>query len=107
VSPRYFYNADDPTERYNMPDTLKAQHIARLTAGFVLYSDMGACSARRLGQRRLARYDHRPRQRAHSEAASATARIRSSATTSSRTRATTSWWSSASTIWASAIWWPT
>ena len=24
-----------------MPDTLKAQHIARLTAGYVLYSDMG------------------------------------------------------------------
>src|SRR6186713_1038697 len=36
-----FYNADDPSERYNMPDTLKAQHIARLTAGNVLYSDMG------------------------------------------------------------------
>jgi uncharacterized protein len=36
-----FFNADDPAERYNMPDTLKAQHIARLTAGFVLYSDMG------------------------------------------------------------------
>jgi urea carboxylase-associated protein 2 len=36
-----FYNADDTSERYNMPDTLKAQHIARLTAGFVLYSDMG------------------------------------------------------------------
>lgn len=36
-----FYNADDPTERYNMPDTLKAQHIARLTRGFVLFSDMG------------------------------------------------------------------
>lgn len=36
-----FYNADDPSERYNMPDTLKAQHIARLTAGSVLYSDMG------------------------------------------------------------------
>src|SRR5688572_11627790 len=36
-----FFNADDPTERYNMPDTLKAQHIARLTQGFVLYSDMG------------------------------------------------------------------
>lgn len=36
-----FFNADDPSERYNMPDTLKAQHIARLTAGFVLYSDMG------------------------------------------------------------------
>jgi urea carboxylase-associated protein 2 len=36
-----FFNADDHSERYNMPDTLKAQHIARLTAGFVLYSDMG------------------------------------------------------------------
>ncbi len=35
------YNADQPLERYNMPDTLKAQHIARLTAGNVLYSDMG------------------------------------------------------------------
>jgi urea carboxylase-associated protein 2 len=36
-----FYNAEEPSERYNMPDTLKAQHIARLTAGLVLYSDMG------------------------------------------------------------------
>ena len=36
-----FYNADELSERYNMPDTLKAQHIARLTAGCVLYSDMG------------------------------------------------------------------
>ncbi len=36
-----FYNFECPTERYNMPDTLKAQHIARLTTGFVLYSDMG------------------------------------------------------------------
>jgi urea carboxylase-associated protein 2 len=36
-----FYNFECPSERYNMPDTLKAQHIARLTAGFVLYSDMG------------------------------------------------------------------
>ncbi len=36
-----FYNAACPEERYNMPDTLKAQHIGRLTAGFVLYSDMG------------------------------------------------------------------
>src|ERR1700681_4373761 len=35
------YNADQPLERYNMPDTLKAQHIARITAGHVLYSDMG------------------------------------------------------------------
>lgn len=36
-----FFNAEDPTERYNMPDTLKAQFIARLTQGNVLYSDMG------------------------------------------------------------------
>ena len=36
-----FYNWDNPVERYNMPDTLKAQHIARLTSGNVLYSDMG------------------------------------------------------------------
>ncbi len=36
-----FYNADQPTERYNMPDTLKAQHTAKLTTGHVLYSDMG------------------------------------------------------------------
>jgi urea carboxylase-associated protein 2 len=36
-----FYNAEELSERYNMPDTLKAQHIARLTAGYVLYSDMG------------------------------------------------------------------
>jgi len=35
------YNMDFPVERYNMPDTLKAQHIAHLTSGFVLYSDMG------------------------------------------------------------------
>ena len=36
-----FYNARDPLERYNMPDTLKAQFTAFLTAGRVLYSDMG------------------------------------------------------------------
>ena len=36
-----FYNCENPVERYNMPDTLKAQHIARLTKGFVIYSDMG------------------------------------------------------------------
>ncbi len=36
-----FYNAELLLERYNMPDTLKAQHIARLTTGDVLFSDMG------------------------------------------------------------------
>jgi urea carboxylase-associated protein 2 len=36
-----FYRHDDPLERYNMADTLKAQHTAHLTRGCVLYSDMG------------------------------------------------------------------
>ncbi|MEQ9365757.1 MAG: urea carboxylase-associated family protein [Leptospirales bacterium] len=36
-----FYNQDETSERYNMPDTLKAQYIAYLTAGYVCYSDMG------------------------------------------------------------------
>ena len=35
------YNTEEKTERYNMPDTLKAQHTAYLTAGHVCYSDMG------------------------------------------------------------------
>jgi uncharacterized protein len=35
------YRAEDPLERYCMPDTLKAQHVSRLTAGVALYSDMG------------------------------------------------------------------
>src|SRR6476646_4684198 len=36
-----FYNHEDRAERYNMPDTLKAQHTAYLTKGHVCYSDMG------------------------------------------------------------------
>ncbi len=36
-----FLHFDLPSERYNMPDTLKAQHTAHLTKGHVLYSDMG------------------------------------------------------------------
>lgn len=35
------YNVEEKLERYNMADTLKAQHTAYLTRGFVLYSDMG------------------------------------------------------------------
>jgi urea carboxylase-associated protein 2 len=35
------YNARDLTERYNMPDTLKAQHTSHLTKGNVLMSDNG------------------------------------------------------------------
>lgn len=37
----YFLNFELPSERFNLPDTLKAQHTARLTKGHVLYSDMG------------------------------------------------------------------
>ncbi|HTI17830.1 MAG TPA: urea amidolyase associated protein UAAP1 [Trinickia sp.] len=40
-----FYRQEDPLERYNMADTLKAQHTAHLTRGFVLYSDMGRVMA--------------------------------------------------------------
>ena len=36
-----FFNFECPAERYNMPDTLKAQHIARLAKPCVMYSDMG------------------------------------------------------------------
>ena len=35
------FNQEEKTERYNMPDTLKAQHTAFLTQGHVCYSDMG------------------------------------------------------------------
>lgn len=40
-APAIFYNFDCPIERYNMPDSLKAQHVAHFTKGLVLFSDMG------------------------------------------------------------------
>lgn len=36
-----FYNLENPSERYNMADTLKGQHTAHLTAGNICVSDMG------------------------------------------------------------------
>lgn len=36
-----FFNQEQPLERYNMADTLKAQHTAYLQKGHVCYSDMG------------------------------------------------------------------
>ena len=36
-----FLNAENTSERLSLPDTLKAQNVARLTAGSVLFSDMG------------------------------------------------------------------
>lgn len=38
-------NAEQPSERLNLPDTLKGQHTAKLTAGHCLYSDMGRVMA--------------------------------------------------------------
>jgi urea carboxylase-associated protein 2 len=35
------FNNEERSERYNMPDTLKAQHTFHLSAGRVCYSDMG------------------------------------------------------------------
>lgn len=35
------YNAHERSERYNMPDTLKGQHIFYLRAPYCLHSDMG------------------------------------------------------------------
>jgi len=35
------YAASEKNERLNLPDTLKCQHTARLSAGHCLYSDMG------------------------------------------------------------------
>lgn len=35
------YHRWDPLDRYNMADTLKAQHTAKLTAGYLLLTDMG------------------------------------------------------------------
>jgi urea carboxylase-associated protein 2 len=35
------YHTDVPTERYNMPDTLKGQHIFYLRHPYCLHSDMG------------------------------------------------------------------
>ena len=35
------FNPRDTSERFNMPDTLKAQFTAKITMGHALYSDMG------------------------------------------------------------------
>jgi len=39
------YSAQEKLERYNMPDSLKAQHTAHYTRGHVLMSDMGRALA--------------------------------------------------------------
>lgn len=41
----YCVNAEDKLERFNMPDSLKAQHTAFLSTGHVLYSDLGRVMA--------------------------------------------------------------
>jgi len=42
-------NAQEKSERLNLPDTLKGQHTAKLTAGHCLYSDMGRVLAASTG----------------------------------------------------------
>lgn len=39
------YRADQPLDRLNLPDTLKALHTAKITKGHVLMSDMGHAMA--------------------------------------------------------------
>jgi hypothetical protein len=41
------FHFDDRTDRYNMADTLKAQHTAMLKAGNILMSDMTAAGTTR------------------------------------------------------------
>lgn len=43
------FNADEKSERLNLPDSLKCQHTARFTAGHCLYSDMGRVLAAVIG----------------------------------------------------------
>lgn len=41
----FFWNADEPSERYNAGDTVKLQWTTNLTTGRVLFSDMGRVMA--------------------------------------------------------------
>ena len=43
------FNANEKSERLNLPDSLKCQHTAKLTAGHCLYSDMGRVLAAIVG----------------------------------------------------------
>lgn len=44
-----FFNASNPLDRLNVPDTLKALHTAKITRGHVLMSDMGHALASVVG----------------------------------------------------------
>ena len=39
------YNAKNTTDRYNMPDSLKAQHTSKFTKGNILMTDNGRAMA--------------------------------------------------------------
>ena len=43
-------NANEKTERLNLPDSLKCQHTAKLTTGHCLYSDMGRVLAAKVSE---------------------------------------------------------
>jgi uncharacterized protein YcgI (DUF1989 family) len=100
----YFLNFENPSERFNLPDTLKAQHTARLRAGHVLFSDMGRvlCS---ITEDSVGWHDPiagisnaSSIERKYGKAE----RISRCATAGIKTRATASWLSWASTAWARA-----
>ncbi len=101
-----FYNFECPVERYNMADTLKAQHIARLTAGLVLYSDMGRVLCSVTGDTAgwhdpIGGCSNAQRWYGRNTARAAT---RNAVTHITKTRWTASWWNSASGGWVPAIW---
>ena len=98
----YFLNFEIPAERFNLPDTLKAQHTARLTKGHALYSDMGRilCS---ITEDTVGWHDplcgfsnNMLVEKKYGNASSRRATI------GTRTRATAWWWSWASMAWGRA-----
>ena len=99
-----FYNFECPAERFNLPDTLKAQHVARLTKGCVLYSDMGRilCS---ITEDTVGWHDPLGGCSNAASVAANTARrpTSSSATTFTATGATAFWWNWRNGGWGRAI----
>lgn len=94
-------NANEKTERLNLPDSLKCQHTAKLTAGHCLYSDMGrvlaAITADTCGWSDSLGGVLCAQEVAEKYVRAAT---RNCATASFAMAPTTCWWSSASGAWA-------
>ena len=100
-----FYNFECPAERFNLPDTLKAQHMARLTKGLRAVFGHGEDSVfHHRRYRRLARPAGRMFQRRQSVRVQVRRRapISSTATIFTATGGTAFWWSSRSGDWGRA-----